>query len=147
MSTQALSSAWVSLFVLVSSPGDTPNPFKETQPGLTHKVSSPQAVEDRAHLPSSVTWRSPTFHRVPLGLGSKFMPSDQRESQHKGLKTRTKGSASSENAGMAQRGCCCIQSVGDPTPHPGSPSQIVPHSPVPMTLPSQDRVVGTLPSC
>ena len=69
MSTQALSSAWVSLLVLVSSPGDTPNPFKETQPGLTHKVSSPQAVEDRAHLPSSVTWRSPTFHRVPLGLG------------------------------------------------------------------------------
>lgn len=47
---------------------------------------------------------------------------------------------------MTERGYCCIQSIRDPIPHPMSPSQIVPHSLVPMTLPGQDRAVGTLPS-
>lgn len=79
-------------------------------------MASPRAVEDRAHLPFSVSWNSPTFHRVRLGLGSKFMPSAQGESQQRGLKTGTKGSASSRKAEVAKRGCCCIQRGPHPSP-------------------------------
>lgn len=58
----------------------------------------------------------PYLPQSPIGAGKQVMPSEQGESQQRGLKTGTKGSVSSRKAEVARRGCCRIRRGPHPLP-------------------------------